>query len=242
MSDSEEQEPTDFSGFLDLFNSTFHAAQVNIQSAFRDYAASQGIDETENNQETDILFTPLPSPIGSPISSPRTDSFKSADEISRSVNNLPVYAPSEENIYNRARSAPVSPSLNNRRTSVREIRASYESLAAASSLQNINFSIHPLKNKADMTPTAGQQSFSRDLRSYTKTKNKIIGNVKDLGVAIKGNKSEIEIQHLVNALEVEAEKLKEKGDKITINKMTGRRISKKKNGLMSGMIVKAKQK
>ena len=68
MSDSEEQELIDFSGFLDLFNSTFQAAQINIQSAFRKYAASQGIEETENNQETDVLFTPLPSPIGSPIS------------------------------------------------------------------------------------------------------------------------------------------------------------------------------
>ena len=66
-----------------------------------------------------------------------------------------------------------------------------------------------------MTLTAEQQSFSRDLRSYTKTKNKIIGVAKELGAAIKSNKSEIEIQHLVNALEVDAEKLKEKGNKIT---------------------------
>ena len=168
MSDSEEQELIDFSGFLDLFNSTFQAAHINIQSAFREYAVSQGIEETENDQEADVLFTPLPSPIGSPISNPRTDSFKSADEISRSVNNLPVYAPSKEKIDNRARSAPVSPSLENRRTSVKEIRASYESLAAASSLQNIHFSIHSLRNKAVMTPTPGQQNFGRDLRAYTK--------------------------------------------------------------------------
>ena len=217
MSDSEEQDSHDFSGFIGLFNSTFNEAQVNIHNAFRDYAASQGLVEIANNQETDASFIPLPSPIGTPISSPRTDSFRSANEISRSVNNLPVYAPREENIYSGARSAPVSPSLNSRRTSVRAIRASYESLSAASSLQNINSKILPIRNKANMTPTptAEQQSFSRDLRSYNKTKNKILGDAKDLGVALKSNKSEIEIQHLVNALEVEAEKLSEKGDKIT---------------------------
>ena len=66
-----------------------------------------------------------------------------------------------------------------------------------------------------MSPTTGQQNFGRDLRAYTKIKNQVIGTVRDLGVAIKSNKSEIEIQHLVNTLEVEAEKLKEKGDKIT---------------------------
>ena len=49
MSDSEEQELIDFSGFLDLFNSTFQAAHINIQSAFREYAVSQGIEETETS-------------------------------------------------------------------------------------------------------------------------------------------------------------------------------------------------
>ena len=120
MSDSEEQKPNEFSGFLDLFNSTFHEVQVNIQNVFRNSAASQGIDEAVNIQEFDVSFTPLPLPLGTPISSPRTDSFRSADEISRSVNNLPIYVPREENAYSRARSAPVSPSLSSHRTSVRE--------------------------------------------------------------------------------------------------------------------------
>ena len=210
MSDSEEeeQESIDFSGFLQLFSSSFHEAEVNIRNAFRDYAVSQGIDETESN-------TLLPSPIGTPQSSPRADSFRSADEISLSVNNLPVYAPGVENNQNRPRSAPVSPSLNIQRTSVKAIRASYESLSAATSQQNLFSSSQPTKNQAIMTPTAEQQSFSRDLRSYNKIKNKIVGHVRDLEAAIKSNKSEIKIQHLVNALEVENDKLDEKGDKIT---------------------------
>ena len=66
-----------------------------------------------------------------------------------------------------------------------------------------------------MSPTTGQQNFCRDLRAYAKIKNQVIRTVRDLEAAVKSDKSEIEIQHLVNTLDVEAEKLKEKGDKIT---------------------------
>ena len=134
MSESdEEQQPYEFLGFQDIFNSTFHEVEINIQHAFRDYAEAQGINNIANSQEIASLST---------ISSPRTNSFRSADEISISVNNLPIYAP---------RSAPVSPSFYSPITSVRAIRASYESLSAASSLQNINYNIQPTKTKANMT-------------------------------------------------------------------------------------------
>ena len=187
MSESDEdQQPNDFSGFLDIFNSTFHEAENNIQHAFRDYAEAQGLSDLVNSQELVSV---------------------SAEEISTSVNSLPIYTP---------RSAPVSPTLHRSRINVKALRASYESLAAASSLQNINYNIQPtkIKNKANMTLTAQQQCSTRDIRTFNRRVKTIIKDCRDLDAAIKGNKSKAEIQHLVNALEVEEEKLKQIGDKI----------------------------
>ena len=122
MSESDEdQQPNDFTGFLDIFNSTFHGAENNIQHAFRDYAEAQGLSDFVNSQELVSV---------------------SAEEISTSINSLPIYVP---------RSAPVSPTLHGPRINVKALRASYESLSAASNLQNINYNIQPTKNKANMT-------------------------------------------------------------------------------------------
>ena len=181
MSDSdEEQQSYEFLGFQDIFNSTFHGVENNILTAFREYAEAQGIDDIANSQEITSLST---------ISNPSIESFTSE---------LPIYT---------TRSAPVSPTLNRPRASVRAITASYESLSSASSSQNINYNIQPSKNITTMTLTAPQQCFTRDIRVFNKRVKAVIKNQADLDAAIKSNKSKAEIQHLVNALEVEADEL-----------------------------------